>query len=152
MALIVMRVSGEVNVPEEIESTMRLLNLDRKYRATIVRDDISTLGMLDKIKHYVAWYKADKELIKEILGKRGKISARKRIDDNIVKRLGFDNIDILAEKLANNDIKLSSLNIKPWFGLHPPIKGFKRGTKRMYKEKGIRGENPELPSLIKRML
>ncbi len=152
MALVIIRICGEVNVPSDVEYTLCLLNLDKKYRATIVKEDPSILGMLKKIQHYIAWYKADKDLIKEMLEKRGKVSASKKIDNTIVKELGFDNIDILAEKLANNAITLSSLNIKPWFGLHPPIKGFKRSTKRTYKEKGITGENPELPLLIKRML
>lgn len=152
MALVVVRISGEVNIPSDVEYTLHLLNLDKKYRATIVNDDPSILGMLKKVQHHVAWYKIDKDLIKEMLEKRGKISASKKIDNTIVKELGFDNIDTLAEKLASNTITLSSLNIKPWFGLHPPIKGFKRSTKRTYKEKGITGENPELPLLIKRML
>ncbi len=152
MALVVVRICGEVNVPSDVEYTLCLLNLDKKYRATIVKEDPSILGMLKKIQHYIAWYKADKDLIKEMLEKRGKVSRSRKIDNTIVKELGFDNIDILAEKLANNAITLSSLNIKPWFGLHPPIKGFKRSTKRTYKEKGITGENPELPLLIKRML
>lgn len=150
MALIVLRIRGMINIPHWAEKTMQLLNLDKKYRATLVSEDKATLGMLKKIKNYVAWYKADKETIKELLEKRGRRSSSKKIDN--INALGFDDIDKLAEALASDNIKLSSLDIKPWFGLHPPRGGFKRSTKRMYAQKGVTGENPELPELLRRML
>ncbi|GIU70706.1 MAG: 50S ribosomal protein L30 [Candidatus Nitrosocaldaceae archaeon] len=152
MAYIVLRIRGTINIPYWAEKTMQLLNLDKRYRATIVSEDPAMLGMLKKVKNYVAWYKADKELIKELLEKRGLKSSSKRLDDNAINSLGFDNIDKLAEALASNNIKLSSLDMKPWFGLHPPRGGFKRSTKRLYTQKGVTGENPELPELIRRML
>ena len=152
MAYIVLRIRGMINIPHWAEKTMQLLNLDKKYRATIVSEDEPTLGMLKKIKNYVAWYKADKDLIKELLAKRAMKSSSNRLDDDAINALGFDSIDKLAEALASNSIKLSSLDIKPWFGLHPPRGGFKRSTKRMYAQKGVTGENPELPELIRRML
>ncbi len=152
MAFIVLRIRGMINIPHWAEKTMQLLNLDKKYRATIVNEDDATIGMLKKVKNYVAWYKADKELIKELLEKRGMRSSSTKIDGNTINALGFDDVDKLAEALASNNLKLSSLDIKPWFGLHPPRGGFKRSTKRMYTEKGVTGENPELPELIRRML
>ena len=153
MALIVLRVRGEINIPHWAEKTMQLLNLDRRYRATIVKEDPSTIGMLKKVKNYVAWCKADKDIIKQMIEKRARKSARKMLKDADIKALGFDSIDALADALASDKVKLSSLDgMKPWFALHPPRGGFKRSIKKMYNEKGITGENPELKDIIRRML
>ncbi len=153
MAYVVLRVRGTINIPYWAEYTMRLLNLHKRYNATIISEDRSNLGMLNKVKNYVAWSKADALLIKELIEKRGKKSISKKIDIDDIKALGFTSIDDLAAALANDSIKLSSLDgIRPWFSLHPPRGGFKRSIKRMYTEKGITGHNPELSDIIKRML
>lgn len=141
MALLVLRIRGDTNTPHWAERTMQLLNLKKKYSATIVKEDPSIIGMLNLINHYVAWQKVDASIIKEILEKRAKID---HIDEPRLKEI--------AEALANDSIKLSSINIRPWFGLNPPRGGFKRSTKRMYSQKGITGENPELVQLVRKML
>lgn len=143
MAILVLRIRGNINTPYWAERTMQLLHLKKRYNATIVKEDPSILGMLYKIKHYVAWQKIDTDTIKEIIEKRGK-----RIGNSEELRL-----DEIAMKIANNDIKLSSIkSIRPWFALNPPRGGFKRSTKRMYTQKGVTGENAELIKLVRRML
>ena len=63
-----------MDVPHWATTTMELLRLDKKYRATILQTQINTLGMLDKVKHYVSWQEADLEITKELLDKRGRKS------------------------------------------------------------------------------
>ena len=66
---LVVRIRGQVDVPHWATTTMELLRLDKKYRATILQTQINTLGMLDKVKHYVSWQEADLEITKELLDK-----------------------------------------------------------------------------------
>ena len=67
--LLVVRLRGTVNVPHWAETTLRHLNLHKRYSATLVADTPSIKGMLKKVKDYVAWSPVDAELIKELYRK-----------------------------------------------------------------------------------
>ncbi len=150
--LLVIRLRGTINVPHWAKTTLRLLNLDRRFRATLVADSPSAIGMLKKVKDYVAWSTADAELIKNLLEKRGKVSRNKKLTVDVVKKLGFDDVASLAASLAECKISLNQLKpIKPFFALHPPRGGFPSSSRRLYKD-GILGENPELSKLVATML
>jgi len=150
---LVVRIKGTVNVPWWADKTLQLLNLNKKFRATIVPKEPSFIGMLQKVKNYVAWCKADKDTIKILIEKRARKQGYKNIDDSDLKALGYTSIDELADALTDGKTTLSKLDIlKPWFALAPPRKGFKRKTKRMYQNNGVTGENQELLSLIKNMI
>jgi len=153
MAYIVVRIRGTVNVPSWADATLQLLNLNKKFRATIVPEDPSFVGMLKRVKNYVAWCKADRETVKELIEKRARKQGYRLVDNTDLKTLGYKSMDDLAAALADGKVALSKLElIKPWFALAPPRKGFKRRTKRMYQEQGVLGENQELLSLIKNMI
>ncbi len=153
MAYIVVRIRGTVNVPSWADTTLQMLNLDKMFRATIVPEDPSFVGMLKRVKNYVAWCKADKDTVKELIEKRARKQGYRQLDSSDLKALGYNSVDDLATALADGKVALSKLEpIKPWFALAPPRKGFKRKTKRMYQEGGIAGENQELPSLVKNMI
>ncbi|MEM2759197.1 MAG: 50S ribosomal protein L30 [Nitrososphaerales archaeon] len=153
MAYLVVRIRGTVNVPLWADTTLQLLNLDKKFRATIVPEEASFVGMLKKVKNYVAWCKADKETVRTLIEKRARKKGYKKIESSDIRTLGYNSIDELADALANGRTTLSKLDIlKPWFALEPPKKGFKRSTKRMYQNEGVSGENQELPLLIKNMI
>jgi len=153
MAYIVVRIRGTVNVPSWADTTLQLLNLNKKFRATIIPEDPSFVGMLKRVKNYVAWCRADKETVKELIEKRARKQGYKQVDRNDLKALGYKSVDDLATALVDGKIALSKLEmIKPWFALAPPRKGFKRKTKRMYQEQGILGENQELLNIVKNMV
>jgi len=150
--LLVIRLRGTVNVPHWAETTLRLLNLHKRFTATLVSDTPSIKGMLRKVKDYVAWSPVDAELIKELLEKRGKVSRRKRLTIEEVKKLGFEDFASLAASLADGKVSLNKLKlIKPFFSLQPPRGGFPSSSRRLYKD-GVLGENPELPKLVLKML
>ena len=152
-AYLVVRIKGTVNVPSWADNTLQLLNLDKKFRATIIPEEPSFAGMLQKIKNYVAWCKADKETVKTLIEKRARKQGYKKIDSNDIKALGYNSTEELADALTNGKTTLSKLDLlKPWFALAPPRKGFKRKTKRMYQNEGVSGENQELLSLVKNMI
>ncbi len=152
-AFLVLRIKGQADVPHWATTTLRLLKLEKKFRATIVPAKENTLGMLNKIKHYVSWQEIDISTTKDLLDKRGRKSGYKKITSKDISDIGFKSIDELATSLAEGKTSLSKLSpLKPWFALSPPRHGFKRSTKKLYGEKGILGHNKELVTLIRNMI
>ncbi len=69
-AFLIVRMKGTVNVPYWADTTMDLLHLDKRFRATIIPEKDNTKGMLDKIKHYVSWQEIDIQTTKELIGEK----------------------------------------------------------------------------------
>jgi large subunit ribosomal protein L30 len=110
--------------------------------------------MLRKINQWVAWSKADSDIIKILIEKRGKkknplLESR---DENKSKS-DYKGIDELVDVIVNDKVKFSDQNnIKPWFSLNPPKGGFKKSTKKQFSDGGILGNNKELLEIVKRMV
>ena len=152
-AFLVVRISGQADVPYWAVTTMTLLKLEKKYRATIIPEKDNTVGMLRKIQHYVSWQEIDIETVKELLDKKSRKSGYKKITNEDITSIGFASIDELATALAEGKTSLSKLKpLKPWFALDPPRHGFKRSTKKLYGQKGVLGYNKELSVIVKRMM
>ena len=152
-AYLVVRIKGQADVPHWATTTLKLLKLEKKYRATILPAKENTLGMLNKVKHYVSWQEIDSGLAKELLDKKGRKSGYKKISDADLSETDYKTIDELANALAEGKTSLTKLKpLKPWFALSPPRHGFKRSTKRMYGQKGVLGQNKELDTLVRNMI
>jgi large subunit ribosomal protein L30 len=151
-AYLVVRIKGTVNVPAWAKTTLANLNLDKKFRATLVAENLETLGMLRKVKDIVAWTSVDADFIKELLERRGKLSGYKPITKSDLPK-GFESIEEVATAIAQNKTSMSKLNsIKPWFALAPPKGGFKQKTKTQFSQNGVLGHNEHLVQLVKNML
>lgn len=154
MALLVVRMRGTVNVPYWAVTTLRNLYLNKKFSATLVPETTNYLGMLRKINQWVAWSKADSDIIKILIEKRGKkknptLESKEENKSNS----DYKGIHELVDVIANDKIKFSDQNnIKPWFSLNPPQGGFKRNTKKQFSDGGILGNNKELLEIVKRMV
>ena len=141
MAYLVVRIKGTVNIPTWAKTTLNGLNLDRRFRATLIPETTESLGMLKKVKEVVAWTKADVAIVKELLEKRGRKSGYKPITKADLPK-EYKSIDDLATAIADNKAVMSKIEgIKPWFALSPPKGGFKRKTKQQYTQKGILGDD-----------
>jgi large subunit ribosomal protein L30 len=152
MAYLVVRIRGTVNIPHWANNTLDNLNLDKRFRATVIPENPESLGMLRKVKEMVAWTSADATIIKELLEKRGKKTGFKPITNSDLPE-GYNTIEELASAIADNKIALSKIrSIKPWFALNSPRGGFKRKTKTQYSQDGILGEDKGLTDIVKRML
>ncbi len=152
-AFLVIRMKGTINVPHWANTTLDLLHLDKRYRATIIPERDNTKGMLNKIKHYVSWQEIDILTAKELLEKRARKEGYRKLTTEDIEKLGFKNTDELAKSLADGAIALSKLKpLKPWFALSPPRHGFKRSTKKMYGEGGILGNHKGLLTQVKMMI
>jgi large subunit ribosomal protein L30 len=152
MAFVVLRIKGSVNVPYWARYTLDSLNLYKKFWATILPETQDSLGMLKKIKDFVAWTNVDASLVKDLLEKRGKGEGSKSF--KLLPQVGdYHNVEELASDIAKDKIRLSNLQmVKPWFALSPPRGGFKKNTKRPYNQNGVLGEDKELAQLIRRMI
>jgi large subunit ribosomal protein L30 len=154
MALLVVRMRGTVNVPYWALTTLKNLYLNKKFSATLVPETTNYLGMLRKINQWVAWSKADSDIIKTLIEKRGKKkSPTSESKDENKSKSDYKGIDELVDVIVNDKIKFSDQNnIKPWFSLNPPKGGFKKNTKRQFSDGGILGNNKELLEIVKRMV
>jgi large subunit ribosomal protein L30 len=152
MAYLVVRIKGTVNIPQWARMTLDGLNLDRRFRATIVPESDEYLGMLRRVKEEVAWTKADAGIVKELLEKRGRKTGYKPLGKSDLPK-EYKSMDELASAIAENKVSMSKLEgIKPWFALSPPKGGFKRKTKTQYAQQGVLGDDSELVEIVKRML
>ena len=152
-AYLVLRIRGQADIPYWATTTLKLLKLDKKFRATIIPAKENTLGMLKKIQHYISWQEIDVSTTKELLDKKGRKTGYKKITSEDLSEIGFKTIDDLASSITEGKSSLSKLKpLKPWFALAPPKHGFKRSTKRLYNQKGVLGHNKELTTLIRRMM
>ncbi len=152
-AYLVVRIKGQADCPYWATTTMTLLKLDKKYRATILPIKDNTLGMLRKVQHYVAWTEIDAPLAQELIEKKARKGGYQKVTDDDLKELGFANASELGTALADGKATLSKLSpLKPWFALAPPVHGFKRSTKKLYGQKGILGANKELDTVVRRMI
>jgi len=152
-AYLVVRIKGQADCPYWATTTMTLLKLDKKYRATILPAKDNTLGMLRKVQHYIAWVELDASLAKELIDKKARKGGYQKITADDLKELGFESSEALAKALSEGKATLSKLKpLKPWFALSPPRFGFKKSTKRLYGEKGVLGQNKELGNLVRNMI
>ncbi|MGI0029532.1 MAG: 50S ribosomal protein L30 [Nitrososphaera sp.] len=152
MAYLVVRIKGTVNIPEWARMTLDGLNLDRRFRATIVPESPEYLGMLRKVKEVVAWTKADAGIVKELLEKRGRKTGYKLLTKADLPK-EYKSVEDFASAIAENKISMSKIEgIKPWFALGPPRGGFKRKTKTQYTQRGVLGDDAELVEIVKRMI
>ena len=152
-AYLVVRIKGQADCPYWATTTMTLLKLDKKYRATILPAKDNTLGMLKKVQHYVSWIEIDASLATELIDKKARKSGYQKITPEDLKELGFASSEELGAALADGKATLSKLKpLKPWFALAPPVHGFKRSTKKLYGQKGMLGSNKELDTIVRRMI
>lgn len=137
--ILVIRIAGQVKIPGDVDETLYRMNIRKKYTATILENNKVTKKLLNKVRNFVAYGEIDDELLQKILEKRGKRVDKKKID---------------SEK-AVKEISKKSLReqgIKPFFGLHPPLKGID-SKKHFGVGKGVLGNNgKEIKKLVERML
>ena len=137
--IVIIRISGMVKVNKDIENALYRLKLRRKYSCVVVKPTKDTLGLIEKVKYYVAYGEIDKETLIKLLKARGQ-----KIDKKSKKDAGE-----IAEKLSSGD-SFKQWGLKSFFRLHPPRKGIK--SKLQY-PKGVLGNNKkDINKLIERML
>jgi len=132
--LVVIRLKGTVAVPIQTQDALRILRLEKKHNAILVRNSPSMTGMLRRVKDYVTWGGVGPKAIAELLRERGEINGGLPLTDQFVKEhFAKNTIDALAEAVTQGQVELKSLwakGVKPIFRLRPPSGGFASPTKR----------------------
>jgi large subunit ribosomal protein L30 len=82
-AYLVVRIKGQADCPYWATTTMTLLKLDKKYRATILPAKDNTLGMLRKVQHYVSWVEIDASLAQELIERKPEKPVIKKLPKKI---------------------------------------------------------------------
>ncbi|HIH17835.1 MAG TPA: 50S ribosomal protein L30 [Nanoarchaeota archaeon] len=143
--LAVIRIRGKLDKSKEVKETFERLRLRRKHVCVLLPENESNKGMIHKVKDFVTYGEINKETLKELLEKRGKLAG-----DNKITSLKEDFIDSLMAGKA----KLADAGIKPFFRLAPPRQGFgKIGIKKGFAEKGALGyRGKEINALLKKMM
>ncbi len=70
--LAVIRIRGPVHVKGDIEDTMQMLNLKKKFNCMIVEDTPSNKGMINKIRSFTTWGEINDETLKLLEAKKKK--------------------------------------------------------------------------------
>ncbi len=153
----IIRIRGGVNTPREVEATMKLLRLVKKYHAVIYPSTLPGLkGMLNKAKDLVTWGEISQEVLTELLRKRGRITSGDPLTDEFVeKSLGLrGGIEALSKAIMSGEVAYHRLkHVEKVFRLHPPKGGFKGSIKKPYNDGGELGyRNGDINDLLKRMI
>lgn len=136
--LAIVRVRGTTGVRYDIDDTLNKLRLYRKNYCVVVPETKEYIGMVRKIKDYVAWGEIDDETYNTLLEKR----------KEEYKGKGNDEMD------KNKFFVFDGNKIKKVFRLNSPKKGYgRKGIKVSFKDGGAldyRGN--KINDLIKRMI
>ncbi|MFZ5955020.1 MAG: hypothetical protein ACOYT4_01220 [Nanoarchaeota archaeon] len=135
----IIRIHGKVKLKKDLEETLFRLNIRKKLSCTLIDEkDKIKMGMLNASKNFVAYGKISDEFMKKLIEKRGKTLDGKKVNPK--------DVDKIAEELKKGNWK-----IKKFFGLHPPIGGFKKSTK-LHAPRGVLGKHEDVSKLMEKML
>ncbi len=147
----VVRLRGEAEKPGEVLDTLDMLNLGQVNAFTVVPDDDTYRGMVQKVNDYVAYGEPDAETVALLLKKRGETLEGGEVDDEFAEEQGFESVEHLAEEVVAGETTLREAGVNPTLRLHPPRKGHD-GIKHSYKQGGVLGNHgDEIDDLLRRM-
>ena len=147
------QVRGIVNTRREIKETLKMLRLHHINHCVLVPETPEYLGMVRKVKDYVAFGEVNAETLATILETRGRLTANKPLTDEYVKSATkYASIAELAAAIVAGEIRMKDVpELKPVLRMHPPRKGYK-STKRTFNQGGALGYyGEEINSLLIKM-
>jgi large subunit ribosomal protein L30 len=138
----------------DVKETLGLLRLTRNCHIALVDNRASFLGMLKKVRSFVTWGEITKDTLLLLLKERGRLAGNKKLSDEYAQRIGYQNLDALAEAIYTQQVEFQRLpDIKPVFRVHPPKKGYKGKIKKSYTSGGVTGYRGEaVNELIEKMV
>jgi len=151
LAIILIR--GTVNVSPDVKKTLELLRLKKKHSCVVVDDTPNNRGMAQKVKDYATYGTIDEAFFTQLIEKRGELIGQNKVSNESK----FDAAKIAKEYFAGK-LKLrefeEKFNLKPFFRLAPPVKGFERkGIKMPFAKGGVLGNRADkISELITKML
>ncbi|WP_069807014.1 50S ribosomal protein L30 [Vulcanisaeta thermophila] len=165
----VIRLRGLADTPPDVEKTLDLLRLRKRYACVIIDDRPAYMGMLRVVKDWVTWGEVSADVLTELLIRRGRLIGDKPLTEDWVRKYGWSSIREFALAYVSGEVSTLSCpedkpwprsgnkvlcipQLKPYFRLHPPIGGL-RSVKRGFEEGGDLGyRGIFINELIMRML
>ncbi len=147
------RVRGNVNVRGSIEDTLKMLRLHRVNHCVVLSDNPHNVGMIQKVKDYVAFGVIDADALTQMLENRGMLQGGAKLtNEYVAENTDFDSIASFAQAVCDGNAALNDVpNLKPVFRLHPPRKGH-AGIKRTVQQGGVLGNHGEnINALLNKM-
>ena len=135
----IIRITGKVKLDGDVKETLERLRLRKKYACVIINPNKEQMGMIKKLKDFIAFGNIKNNVFERLINARGqRIDKKKRIDSKKI-----------IEDLEKGK-KYEELNLKPFFRLHPPRGGI---NSKIHFPKGVLGNNQEkINELVLRML
>jgi len=139
--IVLIRIKGEVGLNRDVEETLNRLRLKKKYSCVVIHNPKKEeLGMIHKVKDFIAFGKINSAELEKLIEKRGQSANGKKINAMETAK-GFE-----------SGKKLQELNLKPFFRLHPPIGGID-SKKNFGVAGGVLGNHGDkINELLERML
>ncbi|MFH1249361.1 MAG: uL30 family ribosomal protein [archaeon] len=139
--LVIIRITGQVDLSAKVKGTLDRLRVQKKYACTLWNDSKEIRGMLHKVEQYVGYGVIDKDLLRELVTKRGRVAGNKPLDPKIIT-------DAFLANLEKGEYGV----MKKFFTLHPPIGGFHKKTSFMF-PRGVLGDHKDkIGLLLRRMI
>ncbi|MGA2130338.1 MAG: uL30 family ribosomal protein [Candidatus Pacearchaeota archaeon] len=135
----IIRISGDVKLDHGVRETLNRLRLGRKYACVVINPKKEEIGMINKVRNFIAFGTIENNIFEKLIEKRGKRIDKKKMVDAKKVIEGLD-----------KGKKYEELNLKPFFRLHPPRGGI---DSKIHFPKGVLGDNGEkINDLLVRML
>ncbi len=137
--ILVIRISGQAQIPYDVVETLDRMRLRRKFIGTLMADTVENRKLLLKVRNYVAYGVISESMLEKLLEARGVAISKKPFD---AKKM--------VSTLQTKGMKEAGL--KPFFRLHPPRKGID-SKKHVGVAKGVLGDHKgAIDALVERML
>ncbi len=149
----VVQVRGVVKTRKDIKDTLKMLRLHHINHCVLMADSPENLGMIRKVKDYVAYGEVDAPMVETLLQTRGRVIGDAPLTDEYIRSNStFGSIAEFAKALAGGETRLRDIpGLKPVLRLHPPRKGYKT-TKRTFPQGGALGYyGQEINTLLYKM-
>ncbi len=145
----IIRIRGRVGLKKEINETLNRLRLRRKYTCVVLEGNKVQLGMIKKVKDFVAFGKINDKTFEKLIEERVQLIDNQRSREPLRGKKNKVDLKKVVEELKKGK-KFEELNLKPFFRLHPPRKGI---NSKLHFPKGVLGDNKEkINDLVERML
>ena len=145
--LAVIRIRGTVGIRKSIKDTFKMLRLEKKNTCIVIPETPQYLGMIKKVKDFVTWGNISEETLNDLVKKRARTKDNERLTEDFLKKNKIEN---MAKKILEGKIK--EVDIKPYFRLSPPSKGFKGSIKQHYPKGVLGNRKEEINHLLKKMM
>ncbi len=138
----VVKLRGEVNIPDDVEDTFEMLNIHSVNHCALVPETDAYAGMVAKVNDYVAFGEPSADVLADLIETRAEpAEGSADVDDEwVAENTDYDDVDDLADALLDEETTLREAGLAPALRLHPP-RGGHEGIKKPVSDGGQLGKH-----------